>query len=144
MRKSILTYFPRFPPAAVYLLGSCPSGSQSFGGSRSDNTYTKEWSCSRTVIKLNPLDSWSVQGIISAIEQWILFSYSLFKQCTPSIRISVEPLLLQAAGVVVSQVKFSGSSKPCSIERSNSHSSHQSLLKQAIPKQNCSDRNSPL
>ena len=38
-------------------LGSCLGGSQSFGGSRGDNTYTKEWSCARTVIKVNPLDS---------------------------------------------------------------------------------------
>ena len=45
MRKSILTHFPRFPPAAVYLLGSCPGGSQLFGGSRGDNTYTKEYRC---------------------------------------------------------------------------------------------------
>ena len=47
---------------------------------------------------------------------WPLSSESLFhiacsNKCTPSLRISVEPLLLQAAGVVVSQVKFSGSSE---------------------------------
>ena len=51
-------------------------------------------------------DSQIVQGIISVIKQWIFISYSLFKQCTPSIWTRVEPLLQQAAGVLVSQVNF--------------------------------------
>ena len=33
MHKSILTYFPQFPPATVYFLGSCPEP-----GPRTENT----------------------------------------------------------------------------------------------------------
>ena len=135
MQKSVFTFFPRFPPAAVYFLGSCLSGSQSVGGSRSENTYSKVRSCPRTVIKFNPFETRKLfKELFRPLSSESLFHIAFQSNAPPLSGPVLSPATASRRGRSLSG-EFRGSSKPYSNKRFNYYSSRELLLKQAVRKQ---------